>query len=239
MKNNNRKIMKMTMKHKNEKNNKRTIVQQSFNNAKPKNTPLKHDNETQQRKTTSKHTNDTERWKTITIPQWNQQWNTWMKKQQSFNNEKTIKHTNETRQWNTKLKNNIQTQQLHIGMKSNNRRTIKTTMKQKNGKTTIVQQSFNNEYQWNRTMKNNIETAMTHRNEKQQSYYNEKTMKQKNVKRIVQTFIQKSFNSEKPIKHTNETRQWNRTTKNNIETHQWHSAMKTNNRTTMETTMKQ
>ena len=80
----------------------------------------------------------------------------------------------------------------------------------------------NNEKQhWN--------TAMTNSNEKQQSYYNEKTMRHKNVNTIVQQSYYNLFNNEKPIKHTNETRQWNTTIKTNIETQQWHTAM-TNNK---------
>ena len=49
--------------------------------------------------------------------------------QQSFNNEKPIKHTNETWKWNTTMKNKIGTQQWHTAMESNNRTTMKTTMK--------------------------------------------------------------------------------------------------------------
>ena len=79
-----------------------TIVQQTYNNRSTMknqwNTRMKHDNETQQRKTTYKHSNVTQQWKTTTVQQWNQQWKTRMKKQQSYNNQKAIKHTNETRQ---------------------------------------------------------------------------------------------------------------------------------------------
>ena len=42
------------------------------------------------------------------------------------------------------MKNNISTQQLHSAMQNNNRATMKPTMKEKNDKTTIVQQPYNN-----------------------------------------------------------------------------------------------
>ena len=49
------------------------------------------------------------------------------------------------------MKNKIETQQIQRAMKNNNPTTMKTTMKQKNGKRTnrktIIQQSFKNENQ--------------------------------------------------------------------------------------------
>jgi len=85
------------------------------------------------------------------------------------------------------MENNIETQQWHSEIKNNNRGTMKPTMKQKNKKTTILQQSYNNHWtmktnethEWNTKMKPNNEkqhwsTAMTHSNEKHQSFYNEK-----------------------------------------------------------------
>ena len=74
MKNNIRRTIKPTMKNKNEKT---TIVQQSYNNRstmkKQSNTRMEHDNETQQWKTTKKQSNDIQHWKTTTVQQWNQQ----------------------------------------------------------------------------------------------------------------------------------------------------------------------
>ena len=79
---------------------------------------------------------------------------------------------------------------------------MKKTMNEKERKRTIVQQSYNNRstkktnetQQWNTKMKPNNEknhwnTAMTHSNEKQQSYYNEKKMRHKNVKKKLSTII--------------------------------------------------
>jgi hypothetical protein len=43
-----------------EKNNRTIIIQQSLNNEKKRNTPMKRENETQQRKTALKHSNDTQ-----------------------------------------------------------------------------------------------------------------------------------------------------------------------------------
>ena len=51
-------------------------------------------------------------------------------------------------------------------------------------------------------MKNNIETVMTHSYEKQESYYNEKTMKYKNEKT---TIFQQSYNI-RTAKKNNEKR---------------------------------
>jgi hypothetical protein len=65
---------------------------------------------------------------------------------------------------------------------------------------------------------------MTHSNEKQQSYYNEKTMRHK----IVNTILQQSYNivhQRKTMKTENETHQSNTTLKNNIETQQSHTAI--------------
>jgi hypothetical protein len=58
------------------------------------------------------------------------------------------------------MKKNIETQQWHTGMKSSSRTTMKTTMKHKNEKTTIIQQSLDNE--------NQLSTPMKHENETKQ-----------------------------------------------------------------------
>ena len=95
-------------------------------------------------------------------------------------------------------------------------------------------------HEWNTKMKHNngkqhINTAMTLSKEKQKPYNNETNNEKQEWKT---TIIQQSFNNEKVIKHTNETRQSTTTMKNNKETQQWHSAMKNHNRTTMKPTMK-
>ena len=59
-------------------------------------------------------------------------------------------------------------------------------------------------------------TAMTFRNEKQHPYNNQTNNKTKEKNNNFTTIIQQTFNNEKPMKHTNETRQWNTTMKNNI-----------------------
>jgi hypothetical protein len=59
--------------------------------------------------------------------------------------------------------------------------------------------------------KQHINTAMTLSNEKQQSYYNEKTMRHKNVKTIVQQSYNKRSTMKNKLntrmKHDNETQQ--------------------------------
>ena len=123
---------------------------------------------------------------------------------QSFNNEKPMKHTKETRKWNTimtkTLKHSNDTQQLKttivLQWKKNE------TQECKNNRSTIIQQSFNNEKPMKHTnetqklktrlknsndtaMKNNnlatMKTTMIHMNERtkivQQSYNNRSTMK--------------------------------------------------------------
>ena len=108
-------------------------------------------------------------------------------------------------------------------MKNNNRTKMKPTMKNKNEKTTIVQQSYNNrstmktiKHERNTTMKHDnetrqrkqhINTAMTLSNEKQQPYNNETNNGKQESINNNRTIIQQSFNNEKAIKHTNETRQ--------------------------------
>jgi hypothetical protein len=47
------------------------------------------------------------------------------------------------------------------------------------------------------------------------------------------TIIEQSFNNEKPMNDTNETRQLNRAMENNIETQQRHTEIKNNKRGTM------
>ena len=88
-------------------------------------------------------------------------------------------------------------------MKNNNRTTMKATMKNKNEKKTIVQQSYNipstmknNEtHEWNTTMEHNnekqhITTAMTLSNEKQQPYSNETNNDKQEWKKNRTTIIQ-------------------------------------------------
>ena len=97
-----------------------------------------------------------------------------------------MEHKNEKQHWNTAMTHNNEKQQSY------NNETIEW-------KTTIVQQLYNNRStmktnetnQWNMKIKHNnkkqhCNTAMKHSNEKEQSYYNEKTIKHKNVKTIVQ-----------------------------------------------------
>ena len=90
------------MKHKNEKTR---IVQQSYNIR-----TTKKNNEKRKWNTPIKHNNEDKHWNTAMtnnkLKQWKQQWNTKVKKQQSYNNQKPMKHTNET-QWNTTMKNYI------------------------------------------------------------------------------------------------------------------------------------
>ena len=106
-------------------------------------------------------------------------------------------------------------------------------MKHKNEKTTIVQQSYNirtakknnEKRKWYSPIKHNNEeqhwnTAMTQSNEKQQSYYNEKTMRHKNVN----TIVQQSYNI-RTAKKNNEKRKWNTPIKHNNEEQQWNTAM--------------
>ena len=92
-----------TMKHKNEKT---TIVQQSYNIRTAKKT-MKNENET-----TIKHNNEEQHWNTAMTNkklQRKQQWNIKVKKQQSYNNHTTFVQqwkTNETHEWNTAMKHN-------------------------------------------------------------------------------------------------------------------------------------
>jgi len=58
---------------------------------------------------------------------------------------------------------------------------------------------------------------MTISDEKQQPYNNETNNEKQEWKSDNRaTIIHQSFNNEKPMKHTNETRQWNSTMKNDI-----------------------
>ena len=136
---------------------------------------------TQQWNTTMKNNIETQQWhsakKNKTVQQWNQQWNTRIKKQQFYNNHTTIfqqskpmKHTNETRKWNTTMKNNIK--------------------------------HSNDTWQWKATIVEQRKQQWNKRTENQQSY------------NIHTTIVQQW----KPMKHTNVTRKWNTTMKNNIET---------------------
>ena len=59
VKKSNRTTMKTALKQKNGEKQSIIITQQSINNEKQRNTPMKSENETQQRKTALKHSNDT------------------------------------------------------------------------------------------------------------------------------------------------------------------------------------
>ena len=102
---------------------------------------------------------------------------------------------------------------------------MKTTMKHKNEKTAIIQQSFNNEKPMKHTNKHENVTqqwkkTLKHSNEKQQSYYNEKQW-------ITRMTKQQLFNNHTTIVQQRKTMKYeNETQKSNTK---WRTTLKHSN----------